>query len=478
LLTEPLLAQKISISASQKMSNRTPHFDILGKCNLGVFIHKYGDNKNTVEAYNDRMELKWVKELPLPSNECRVMQLTLYPKELAYFYLKPTDDKRSILFYKAVTADLSSNLQRNAIDTFSKPPKKISNQLNVKEAANLTYFMVTKKKEEKNDNLKNAEVTIVNKDGDINQHHTLNIGQSAAFQFLKWGGIDNKGYAHLAVKKDFKERKRDGRQDYYMIHRMPPDSSSSQTIKIRFENPVFEEPKFQFDQANYRLTAAAFYKANKDADPAKGYMFWVYNFAKDKTVLEKYHPFKANMVYRITGKDTAKHDNVLYTFKIRDFINRYDGGAILVAESQFNNTEDVDQQQTNMPSASPTFRSVKIHYYNDIIVFSTNPDGGRDWHSILKKKQVSENDDGFYSSYSKLLTGSKLRFIYNEEIFKKTNINEYQVTPTGEVNRKSLFNSGNQNIMLMPKLAKQISSNEVIIPSYKKNKVSFLKFTY
>lgn len=459
------------------MSNRTPHFDILGKSNIGVVIHKYGDNTNTIEAYNNRMELKWDKELPLPSTDCRVMQLTLYPKELTYFYLKPAANKRSILYYKAVSADLSTNIQQNPIDTFRKNPKQISNKLNVRESGNMKYFMITKKNEKQKDNLQEAEVTIVSKDGQVNQHHKINVEQTAAFQYLKWGGIDNKGYAHIAIKKDFKERKRDARQDYYTIHRLSPDSSSQEDIKIRFENTIFEEPKFQFDQANYRLTATAFYKSDQDAEPAMGYMFWSYDLTKGKSILEKYYPFKENMVYRITGKDTTEKDNVLYTFKIKDFINRYDGGAIIVAESQFDNKENVDQQ-TNVPSASPTFRSVKIHYYNDIIVFSINPDGSRDWHSILKKKQVSENDDGFYSSYSMLLTQNKLRFVYNEEIFKKTNINEYYITPKGEINRKSLFNSSNEDIMLMPKLGEQISSNEVIIPSYKDNKVSFLKFTY
>jgi hypothetical protein len=76
------------------------------------------------------------------------------------------------------------------------------------------------------------------------------------------------------------------------------------------------------------------------------------------------------------------------------------------------------------------------------------------------------------------VTGSKLHFVYNEEIYHKTNVSQYNVDKTGASERKYLFNAGDRNVLLVPKLGRQISSNEIIIPSYKRNYLSFVKMTY
>jgi hypothetical protein len=41
-----------------------------------------------------------------------------------------------------------------------------------------------------------------------------------------------------------------------------------------------------------------------------------------------------------------------------------------------------------------TYRTVYTFSYNDIIAFSFKPDGSIDWHTVLRKKQLSEDDGG------------------------------------------------------------------------------------
>lgn len=133
---------------------------------------------------------------------------------------------------------------------------------------------------------------------------------------------------------------------------------------------------------------------------------------------------------------------------------------------------------TFMPSAGPTFRTVNVYYFNDILVLSTLPDGSLDWHNVLRKKQVSEDDEGFFSSYGVLTMDGKLRFVYNEEIFYKTNINEYIVDAKGVAERSYLFNAGSKDIMLAPGIGKQISGRELLIPSFRNRSIKFVKITF
>ena len=112
------------------------------------------------------------------------------------------------------------------------------------------------------------------------------------------------------------------------------------------------------------------------------------------------------------------------------------------------------------------------------MALSVLPDGSLDWGKVLKKKQISEDDDGFFSSYCLSITPEKLNFIYNEEIYHKTNVSQYVMDKKGQFSRQYLFNAGDKNVLLVPRLGKQISSNEVLIPSYKRNYLSFVKVTY
>src|SRR6185295_17306749 len=97
------------------------------------------------------------------------------------------------------------------------------------------------------------------------------------------------------------------------------------------------------------------------------------------------------------------------------------GGAIIVAESRFD-TEESMQVPSFTPTIGPSFRTINISYYNDMLLVSVKPDGTLEWSEVLKKKQISEDDDGFFSSYCLATTADKLHFVYNDEIYHKTNV--------------------------------------------------------
>lgn len=217
--------------------------------------------------------------------------------------------------------------------------------------------------------------------------------------------------------------------------------------------------------------------SDRSRKSSAGFMLYVYDVDSQQTLLHRYHPYPPQLIYKLTGKDTSKAGTELFSFDASDMVVTYDGGLVLVAESSFNDAESYEVPSF-APSVTPSFRTVRINYYNDIIVFSIRPDGSINWHKILRKKQVSEDDEGFFSSYHMSTTNDALRFVYNEEIYFKTNINEYILDNTGGLERENILNAGDYDVMLVPRLAKQISGDEVIIPSFRRNFFNLVKIKF
>ncbi len=160
-------------------------------------------------------------------------------------------------------------------------------------------------------------------------------------------------------------------------------------------------------------------------------------------------------------------------FDIRDLVSREDGGMMLVAEQYFvRKLSDYDPHG----AGSVNFK----YYYNDIIVISISPKGNIEWATKIPKRQVSVNDNGYYSSFAMMIKGRSLHFIYNDH---KVNIEEQRtnklrnfqlddengivamatVDADGNVSRQPLFPYSALTTICRPKMCSQINAEEMLI---------------
>ncbi|MFN3940932.1 MAG: hypothetical protein ACK4IY_10110, partial [Chitinophagales bacterium] len=123
-------------------------------------------------------------------------------------------------------------------------------------------------------------------------------------------------------------------------------------------------------------------------------------------------------------------------------------------------------------------RQVDYFEYNDIFLMSINPEGFIDWTNIIRKRQISKEDNGAYSSYAFVNCAERIFFIYNEDISQNSNVMQYEMLADGTLNRKSLFNPAKQEVELRPQAAKQVGFNEIIIPSIHKRSLSFVSIVF
>jgi len=121
--------------------------------------------------------------------------------------------------------------------------------------------------------------------------------------------------------------------------------------------------------------------------------------------------------------------------------------------------------------------TITYYHYDDIVLFSFDAMGNIEWRKVLHKRQETEGDNGYFSSYSMLIS-NQLDFIYNDNTSGQNNVASYSIKPTGEMVRADLFNSDQKGVQLIPKYGKQVSAHELVIPSVKRNFVQFVKFTF
>ena len=71
-----------------------------------------------------------------------------------------------------------------------------------------------------------------------------------------------------------------------------------------------------------------------------------------------------------------------------------------------------------------------------------------------------------------------LQFIYNDVINGQTSVADFMIDATGKQQRSDVFNADRKGVMVIPRSSKQISPNELIMPSLKRNYLQFVKVSF
>jgi hypothetical protein len=158
----------------------------------------------------------------------------------------------------------------------------------------------------------------------------------------------------------------------------------------------------------------------------------------------------------------------LYSYVMRQTEVLGDGSIVGSLEQYY-----VQEVSYNDPRTAMV-RTYFNYYYNDIIVFKVNPEGGFSWLKKINKYQVSTNDGGPFSSYARYVNNGKLCFVFNDSDRNFDELGNYtgdsRTYPAnfgrrrnivslvevdlknGDVSRKTLFEKGENTAIIIPKL--------------------------
>jgi hypothetical protein len=176
---------------------------------------------------------------------------------------------------------------------------------------------------------------------------------------------------------------------------------------------------------------------------------------------------------------------------LREILIKEDGGVVLIGEQFYIRVVTTTSTDANGNTRTTT---TYYYYYNDIIVVNIDGKGDIDWAKKIPKRQVTTNDGGYYSSYSLSVVEDKLYFIFNDHlknilepeqgILRNFTGRKYgavaivTMDTKGNQKREVLFAANSADVIIRPKICKQVTPNSTILFGIKTKSRQYAKVTF
>jgi hypothetical protein len=174
---------------------------------------------------------------------------------------------------------------------------------------------------------------------------------------------------------------------------------------------LFDEVKMILEKE--QIILSGLYSENLKS-AAKG-VFLVRIDREGKVIEQKFTRFSEELL--MEGNETPANltfqdgmmNNSFQHFQMRELHPTKDGGFIGIAEHF-----DTEQQFSGTGAPGTNNRIDMYYYYNNILVYKLDSSGRLLWNTIIRKKQHSINDSGYFLSFAHYINDSSLYLIFND----------------------------------------------------------------
>lgn len=279
----------------------------------------------------------------------------------------------------------------------------------------------------------------------------------------------NEGGFYLAIAGDKVSQKRQGLDLYSALPGAEEVVHENLVLGDNYQAYDFYP---EYDNVNNHLVLTGLY-SDRNVTRAQGFYFVTYEPGNYKISLL---PFDESLLADVNGKEVSQSKG-LSDFNVRQVALQQNGGAVIIAEM---NREFSRRSSLPMQNNSSSFGhgGWVDYYYEDLILFAVHRDGSEHWKDVLRKRQYSQDDDAIYSSFFLFKTPTRLRFLFNDEIKQENTVGGYEVSGTGDVERKTIFNTDYQKLKLRFKDGMQLAYNECIVPSERNGRLSLVRIIF
>ncbi|HMO41137.1 MAG TPA: hypothetical protein PKC76_16340 [Saprospiraceae bacterium] len=463
LISMPLLlfAQRITISEDIPLRSEVA-YEIIGSFKDRILLFRDRVTEFEIQAFNHQMRESWSKKLNLEKRSPKVLGFVASDTDFTLIY-RYRDRNHTIV--KAHRYDPAANLR----DTFT-----------IKDFGFLFYtpnFQLIRSEDK-------SKVLIY-------YVENQSVFRAISYDAIKMEVLWEKSFApeNMNFWEDFqqalvtdtgdmyvvltKNRLRYRKDDhYYEVFQL---DGTPQT-PLRYHMPVGGEKttydvRFVYDNRNDQLVGAGLF-SDKNPERAAGYFYIRSPLGFDSDFLFSFDYFDDEFIASLAGK--AADNKGILEIVVQDVVLRRDGGAVLVCER----ARELMRAMGSPRAMSMGVRQIVDHYHDDAFVISIHPDGRTHWRTILYKKQYSQDDNGIYSSFFLFKSPTNIRLLFNDEVRFENTVSEYIVYGNGSFDRKSLMSTANLDLRLRFRDAIQLSSDEVVIPSERRNRLKLVRLQY
>ncbi len=483
-------AQHITYSEPESQDIRTLDFEIIGKIDNNFLVYKNVRNRYAVSIYDNSMKLSDRVDLEFIPNKVLNVDFIAYPD---YAYLIYQFQKKSILYCMAAKIDGNGKLMSDPVEldtTFISffADNKIYSMSNSEDKSKIMIYKIQKKGEKLNFTtvLYNENLELLHK---ARIPTNFDSHDDVFSDFL----VDNQG--NFVFAKSTRSGSRDYLQDATLITK-PVVSDSFAMVPLNLEGNYLDEIKLKVDNVNNHYLLNSLYYSKKRGN-IEGLFTVVWN--KTKNSFEASNLINLGDSVRSMAKTDGAMKYALNNFFIKDVILRKDGGFLLAAEDHTSQSRGNPWNRYDYLYGYPysynsyylyspsyywysgrprnSFNSNVRYYYDNIVVMNLDAQGNLVWSNVIHKSQFDDNSDN-YLSYNIMLTGGQLHFLFNELERRNQLINDQSVSGDGKVTRYPPLHNLDRGYEFMPRYAKQVTSNEVIVPCTYRNYICFAKIEF
>jgi hypothetical protein len=466
-------AQQIFISDPQKISTELIGYNILGKNKNGdVLIYKKYRFEDEIDIYDKQMSFKRRKEITIRSLDYETVEVYKTGDNIYHFYTHK-DNKMQYLSVQHYNSDLEKKGAPVLLDSTSQKLGDSFTEFKITKANTSPYYLIYKY-ELSAGRIDKLFLLVMDAETKIQQKNDINLPDDGYSPILVKEMITDEGQPIFLFENDDFNCKKDKTVTQYTFV-FPKNGNTWVSTNINGGDYCLDEMNYAFDVLNNKLTAICFLK-DDNKDYMIGYKYLTIDIYSATIGTNFNYFYPTETLDEIAGLTKEKSIKNLPVYQIGSIIPRVDGGALMVAEYYDKTVENYEYTNYDPYYGYRTSsRQVEFYEYDDILLFSIQPNGSPNWNTVIRKKQLSREDRGVNSSYAILKGKEKLIFIFNEDVEQNSNVLQYETTADGVLDRKSLFNPNQQEVQIRPLSAEQISANEIIIPSIYKKNLSFVK---
>ncbi|HRC91609.1 MAG TPA: hypothetical protein PLQ16_05595 [Bacteroidia bacterium] len=431
----------------------------------------FKSRKYRVTCFNRNLSLKWSKKIELKGEKEKLETITVINGQVALIKSSFEGKDNQISVY-ITTLDDNGNESSTRKDIGTILFNRTSNLDKIKVIASKgnNYFGLIQN-EKKQNGFQQLHCLIIDSDFKLVRQLQFEVPYPEKnFNYENWLLTDDADFileGSYYSKEKSENRKR---WDAYKLFVSSNGNSGAIEYAINTSNLILSSSAIAYDAINKKLVLAAFYTDN--VSTKSGIVYASLGTAANDSLLMIRQPIgDATLTRMFAGQNLDRSSAGIENLSIEKLILRNDGGAVLVTEvSYVTDYSYYDYFTQNY------IRNFEYHF-NNVITFSINPDGTIDWDAVLRKEQVSTNDYGKYSSFALAMTESDISLLYNTRTDRNNGVAYFGIKRNGETESKEIIKP-EERILLVPFAAKQISTDEIVVPCWNRKKMLMAKITF
>jgi hypothetical protein len=490
-------APRITYTEPEREDSRRTEYEIIGKVGGNFVIYKNNRTTSDICVYDNEMKLKErVKMDYVQQDKLINIDFVAYSD---YFYAFYQYQRRNVVYCTFAKIDANGKLMGTPVDldtthiNFSAS-NKLYTTLNSDDKQRIMIFKIN------NRNQRTFIFTTLLFDNQLQllKKDRFSIPMEERNDFFSEFLLTNEG--DLVVSKFIRNTANSESILKAFLCTKYVDSSGFTVNDIGIGNKILDEIKLKIDNTGKRIIFSAyFYKQRKGNIEGLYILGWnkITNSKTRDTALVFSEELRAIAKGEDVNKKLAFND-----YYIKNVISRKDGGFIMISEALYSSSRGSNYNRWdsygygnpwmspmssnywspyssawNMPWNRYNSLSATRYYADNIMVLSFSKDGVLEWSNVIPKSQFDDDNDNNIS-FSVMNTGGDVHFLFNQVERRTSMLSDQSIGPDGKISRNPTLRNLDKGYEFMPRLGKQVSSRQMIVPCLYRNYLCFSKIDF